>query len=103
MSSELKKRMILAKHMVSVDVIRRMEARLVEIKAAHAETIETLMERHSDTVDELKECIEALRANEDRRDNALLDVKYWLQDGLVHHKLVSDPRIILRKVEEAIG
>lgn len=34
---------------------------------------------------------------------ALEQVKYWLHDGLVHHRLVSNPREILRKVEDALG
>lgn len=33
----------------------------------------------------------------------LTDVKYWLHDGLVMHRLVSDPRQLLRKVEEVLG
>lgn len=33
----------------------------------------------------------------------LEDVKYWLHDGLVHHRLVSDPRRLLRKVEDVLG
>jgi hypothetical protein len=32
----------------------------------------------------------------------LTDVRYWLHDGLVHHKLVSDPRVILRKIEDVL-
>lgn len=36
-------------------------------------------------------------------ESALLDVRYWLHDGLVHHRLVSDPRRLLRKVEDALS
>lgn len=32
----------------------------------------------------------------------LTDVKYWLLSGLVHHRLVSDPRAILRKIEDVL-
>jgi hypothetical protein len=32
----------------------------------------------------------------------LEDVRYWLHDGLVLHKLVSDPRRLLRKVEDVL-
>jgi hypothetical protein len=34
---------------------------------------------------------------------ALVDVKYWLHDGLVMHRLVSDPRQLLRKIEDVLG
>lgn len=33
----------------------------------------------------------------------LIDVKYWLHDGLVLHRLVSDPRQMLRKIEDVLG
>lgn len=35
-------------------------------------------------------------------ERVLLEVKYWLHSGLVHHRLVSDPRALLRKVEDVI-
>lgn len=34
---------------------------------------------------------------------ALTDVKYWLHDGLVMHRIVLNPRQLLRKVEDALG
>lgn len=58
---------------------------------------------------ELEEAKEQIQSLEDDRDEyaeqmeqTLSDVRYWLHDGLVHHKLVSDPRALLRKVEDAI-
>lgn len=36
-------------------------------------------------------------------ERVLTDVKYWLLSGLVHHRLVSDPRALLRKVEDVLG
>lgn len=33
----------------------------------------------------------------------LEDVKYWLHDGLIHKRLVSDPRQLLRKIEDVLG
>lgn len=33
---------------------------------------------------------------------ALLAVKYWMQDALVLHKPITDPRKILRMVEDAL-
>lgn len=33
----------------------------------------------------------------------LEDVRYWLHDGLVLHKLVSDPRRLLRRIEDVLG
>lgn len=35
-------------------------------------------------------------------ETALLDVRYWLHDGIVLHKLVSDPRALLRKIEDVL-
>lgn len=34
---------------------------------------------------------------------ALTDVRYWLLSGLVHHQLVSDPRQLLRKIEDVLS
>lgn len=33
----------------------------------------------------------------------LEDVRYWLHDGLVHKRIVSDPRRLLRKIEDVLG
>lgn len=59
---------------------------------------------------DLKEAREQIGSLEDEleaRDNDVLsvleEVKYWLHDGLVHHRLVSDPRAMLRKVEDVLS
>lgn len=38
----------------------------------------------------------------DQLESVLVDVKYWLHRGLVMHELVSDPRVILKKVERVL-
>jgi hypothetical protein len=42
-------------------------------------------------------------ARDDSAYGVLTDVKYWLHDGLVMHRLVSDPRQLLRKIEDVLG
>lgn len=39
----------------------------------------------------------------ERLESTLLTVRDWMLGVLVHHRPMSDPRVILRKVEEAIG
>lgn len=56
-----------------------------------------------DKIDELQEQIDAHESETSDLVDALVAVKYWLHDGLVMHRLVSNPRDILRKVEDAIS
>lgn len=60
----------------------------------------------ADLREQIDEHKEALAAQDDQilaLTATLEDVKYWLHDGLVHHRLVSDPRQLLRKVEDVLG
>ena len=56
--------------------------------------------------DDLESDYEDLKDEVDQRDedrdNALIAVKYWMQDALVLHKPITDPRKILRMVEDAL-
>lgn len=71
-----------------------------------------------DVLDELCEELESdFTEAKDKHDEALSEandyyedqtraleaVKYWMQDALVLHKPITDPRKILRMVEDAIG
>lgn len=57
-------------------------------------------------LDEAREKIESLEEDANGRHDDIIavleTVKYWLHDGIVHGKLVSDPRRLLRKVEEVL-
>ena len=57
-------------------------------------TLEAKCEELQDEVDDLNAM--------DTRDAALEAVKYWMQDALVLHKPITDPRKILRMVEDAL-
>lgn len=54
-------------------------------------------------VEGLQEKIDAYEWEASEQVETLELVKYWLHDGLVHHKLISNPREILRKVEDALS
>jgi len=60
-----------------------------------------------DDLAEAKEQIESLESERDeyaeQLESVLVEVKYWLHCGLVHHQLVSDPRAILQKVERVLS
>lgn len=58
---------------------------------------------------ELKEANEALEDAKDDHasemrdlEELLVDLKYWLEDGLFHHKPVTSPRRMLTKIERAL-
>lgn len=85
MSGETKKRLLLSKW-------RGLAAR-----------IETLEAELDDSREELKEAEDERDAYADSLERELLRVKYWLHDGLVLGKLVSNPRDLLRSVEEVLG
>lgn len=57
-------------------------------------------------VDEMKAEEDVLRAELDQRDSdqdrALETVKYWFLDVMAHQRPMSDPRKILRIVEDAL-
>lgn len=66
--------------------------------------IKALQEEQSDELSKAEERIEELEGEiEDRVDPraALETVKYWMHDALILHKPMTDPRRILRLVEEA--
>lgn len=71
------------------------EAEEAETESAHE--IQVLMDERNGLQDRLDE-IEG-----DGMAGALEAVKYWLIDVLVMRKPVSDPRKILRMVEESLG
>lgn len=57
----------------------------------------------------LKDAEDALESSNSDRDETisdleavLIDVKYWLYDGLVYNKPVTSPRSMLRKIERAL-
>ncbi len=56
-----------------------------------------------DKIEELQEQIDAHGSEVVDLIETLEQVKYWLHDGLVLHKIVSDPRALLRKVEGVLG
>ncbi|WP_448043767.1 hypothetical protein [Bradyrhizobium liaoningense] len=112
--SETKKRLLISKWHDGAkrsEIERRMERLLFEVDTLNSavgklndqdEEIETL----KSDLEERDETIKELESERDARDDAaygvLEDVKYWLHSGLVHHRLVSDPRQMLRKVEEVL-
>ena len=55
---------------------------------------------------EAKEQIESLESERDdyadQLESVLVEVKYWLHRGLFHHQLVSDPRKLLRQIEDVL-
>lgn len=51
----------------------------------------------------MQEDVDGLAWQVEQLEAALTDVRYWLLSGLVHHQLVSDPRQLLRKVEDALS
>ena len=76
-TSDTRKRLLLAKWRAELETLRDKQD----------EHEEELAERDADA-EEMRETLEA--------------VKYWLHDGLVFHRLVSDPRQLLRKVEDVL-
>lgn len=102
MANELKKRLLLARWQGAMGIARLMQERVDELKAEHAEAIDSLKDDHEHEIEERDEQIAELTNGNRQHIEALQDVKYWLHDGLVLHKLVSNPRDILRKVEEAL-
>lgn len=62
---------------------------------AKAVKLKVELETTNDALDEANETIERLEA-------ALVEIKYWLHDGLVYNKPVTSPRSMLRKIERAL-
>lgn len=76
-------------------------ARVEELKEVESdlEHAQTLLKSAEEDVASLEEQL----AQRDSDQNAALDaVKYWMQDALVLHKPITDPRKILRMVEDAL-
>jgi uncharacterized coiled-coil DUF342 family protein len=115
MASETKKRLLLSKWREVADrgeVERRMERLLADVDTlnnavgklnAQDEEIEKLKA----DLDEAREEIKSLQDDRDeyaeQLARTLTDVRYWLHDGLVFNRLVSNPRALLRKVEDVLG
>lgn len=111
MANETKKRLLLSKWRGVADrgeVARRMERLLSDVDRLNEllgklgdqdEKIETLQSDLDEKREEVKSLQDEQDADAERLQSVLSDVRYWLLDGLVHHKLVSDPRALLRKVE----
>jgi len=66
------------------------------------ETIAKLKADLEEAQDKNEELERELNDREDELTAALEQVKYWLHDGLVLGKLVSDPRRLLRTVEDVL-
>lgn len=112
---ETKKRLLLSKWRGGADradIERRMNRLLEDIERLN-NAVGKLNDQDEE-IDRLKadlkerdEQIETLEAENETRDDDMVrtleDVKYWLHDDLVMHRLVSDPRQLLRKVEDALG
>lgn len=89
MANETKKRLLLSKWREEVGALRaELDDREDEIQTLQSD---------------LEDANEQIAARDSLQDATLLDVKYWMLGVLVHHRPMSDPRVILRKVEEAIG
>lgn len=63
---------------------------------AKAVKLKVELETTNDALDEANETIERLEA-------ALVEIKYWLHDGLFYGKPVTSPRRILANVERALN
>jgi septal ring factor EnvC (AmiA/AmiB activator) len=76
-------------------------ARVEELKEVESdlEHAQTLLKSAEEDVASLEE---QLAQRDSDQDTALEAVKYWMQDALVLHKPITDPRKILRMVEDAI-
>lgn len=94
------------------EIERRMERLLNEVDSLNVAVgklneQDEEIERLKADLEERDETIKELEAERDARDDdaysVLEDVKYWLHDGLVHRRLVSDPRRMLRKIEDVLG
>lgn len=70
------------------------EAEEAEVKAAHE--IQVLMDERN----ALQSYLDDIEGEGMRE--TLETVKYWMQDALVLHKPITDPRKILRMVEDAL-
>ncbi len=71
------------------------------------ERVEQLEQNEADEIGKLQDERNALQSRlddieGDGMSGALETVMYWMQDALVLHKPISDPRKILRIVEEAL-
>jgi hypothetical protein len=100
-NSETKKRLLLSKWRTSQDEGVRLRAEIEELESARDEAwhdVEVLQDERNSLQSELDD----LQGTPAMCD-VLTDVKYWLHDGLVMHRLVSDPRQLLRKVEDVLG
>jgi hypothetical protein len=64
------------------------------------ETIETDIGNAREEIKSLEEERDEYAA---QLEQTLTDVKYWLHDGIVHCKIVSDPATMLRKIEWVLG
>lgn len=65
------------------------------------------LEKLRDDLIEAKEKIESLEIERDEAvedmEAALVTVMYWFHDSLVHHRPMRDPRVIMRRIEEALS
>src|ERR1700739_3998037 len=114
MADETKRRLLIskwrgafdrAKLESGVDQLLAGANQLVELASeltGQDERIATLEDELEGAQDRIKELEAEADAREDELTEALERVKYWLHDGIVHGKLVSDPRRLLRTVEDAL-
>jgi seryl-tRNA synthetase len=114
MANETKKRLLLSKWRGVADraeIERRVERLLRDVdqlndNVGKLATQDEEIERLKADLEEAREEIKSLQDDRDeyaeQLERVLYDVRYWLHDGLVHCRLVSNPRAILRKVEEVL-
>lgn len=114
MSNETKRRLFLSRWRgvaTRSEIERRLERLLNDV-----DTLNNLVGKLNEQDDKIetleadlkaaREKIESLGSEQDEHaatmESALVDVKYWMHDGLVLHKGVRDPRPLLRKIEDAL-
>ena len=76
-------------------------ARVEELKGIEDEWDE-FKRKFDDLESDYEDLKDEVDQRDEDRDNALIAVKYWMQDALVLHKPITDPRKILRMVEDAL-
>lgn len=97
--SETKRRLLISRWRAREGVAAELEERIKELRASHM-NLEADLEEANDSLEEAEAERDAYAAD---LEAALVDVKYWLHEGLVHGKLVSKPREMLRRIEDLVG
>jgi hypothetical protein len=94
------------KHQAAIDAIfadvgvPKRATDLINALLSDAEDIEAQRDEAIEDADTLRDQVEQRDSDQDA---CLTHVKYWMIDTLVHHRPMTDPRAVLRKIEDAIG